>query len=91
MTPAELDARLSAEFLEVLGGFAVAEGEEGFPPGTRTVLLLGPREPGFWPHLQAQPEWDGAPDPVDRWSRRVIGRIAFAIGAGDEQHAAVAG
>lgn len=81
MTPAELDARLSAEFLEVLGGFAVAEGEEGFPSGTRTVLLLGPREPGFWPHLQTQPEWDGAPDPVDRWSRRVVGRLACDLGA----------
>ncbi|AWD21642.1 ferredoxin [Fuscovulum blasticum] len=81
MTPAELDARLLAEFLEVLGGFAVAEGEEGFPPGTRTVLLLGPREPGFWPHLQAQTEWDGSPDPVDRWSRRVVGRLACDLGA----------
>ncbi|PTE13647.1 ferredoxin [Pseudogemmobacter blasticus] len=81
MTPADLDARLSAEFLEILGGFAVAEGEEGFPPGTRTVLLLGPREPGFWPHLLAQPEWDGAPDPVDRWSRRVVGRLACDLGA----------
>ncbi len=80
MTPADLDARLSAEFLELLGGFAVAEGEEGFPPGTRTVLLLGPREPGFWPHLLAQPEWDGAPDPVDRWSRRVVGRLACDLG-----------
>jgi hypothetical protein len=66
--------------LDVLGGFAVADGEEGFPAGTRTLLLLGPLEPGFWPHLKAQPEWDG-PDPVDRWSRRVIGRIACDLGA----------
>lgn len=58
----------------------MAEGEEGFPAGTRTLLLLGPREPGFWAHLQAQPEW-GGPDPVDRWSRRVIGRIACDLGA----------
>lgn len=65
----------------MLGGFAVAEGEAGFPAGTRTLLLLGPDEPGFWPHLQAQPEWDGAPDPVDRWSRRVIGGLACDLGA----------
>lgn len=58
----------------------MAEGEEGFPAGTRTLLLLGPAEPGFWAHLQAQPEW-GGPDPVDRWSRRVIGRIACDLGA----------
>ncbi len=75
-----LEARLAEERLEVLGGFAVAEGEAGFPAGTRTLLMLGPREPGFWPHLQAQPEW-GEPDPVDRWSRRVIGRIACDLGA----------
>ncbi|MBC7480215.1 MAG: ferredoxin, partial [Pseudorhodobacter sp.] len=43
-------------------------------------LLIGPQEPGFWPHLQAQPEW-GAPDPVGRWSRRVIGRVACDLGA----------
>jgi epoxyqueuosine reductase len=76
-----LKAALAAEQLEVLGGFAVAEGAEGFPAGTRTLLLLGPKEPGFWPHLTAQPEWDGEPDPVDRWSRRVIGRIACDLGA----------
>ena len=75
-----LEALLGAERLDVLGGFAVAEGEAGFPAGTRTLLLLGPKEPGFWAHLQAQPEW-GAPDPVDRWSRRVIGRIACDLGA----------
>lgn len=73
--------RLAEERLEVLGGFAVAEGEAGFPPGTRTLLMLGPKEPGFWPHLTSQPEWDGAPDPVDRWSRRVIGRIACDLRA----------
>ncbi|WP_374435915.1 ferredoxin [Tabrizicola sp.] len=75
-----LEAALEAERLEVLGGFAVAEGEAGFPAGTRTLLLLGPKEPGFWAHLQAQPEW-GDPDPVDRWSRRVIGRIACDLGS----------
>ncbi len=75
-----LAAWLAEERLEVLGGFHVAEGEAGFPSGTQTLLMLGPQEPGFWPHLQAQPEW-GAPDPVDRWSRRVIGRIACDLGA----------
>ncbi len=66
--------------LEILGGFAVTEGEDGFPKGTRTLLLLGPKEPGFWPHVTAQPEWNG-PDPVDRWSRRVIGGVACDFGA----------
>ncbi|MCQ0091117.1 ferredoxin [Roseovarius sp. M141] len=46
-----------------------------------TVILLGP-SPGFWPMMIATPEMqDGAPDPIDRWSRRVIGDLALALGA----------
>ena len=76
----QVQAALDPHYLEVLGGFAVKEGEAGFPAGTRTLLMIGPKEPGFWPHLQAQPEWNG-PDPVDRWSRRVIGRVACDLGS----------
>ena len=78
---AQIGAALAAHELTVLGGFQAVP-QDALPPGTRTLLLVGPREPGFWPHLTAQPEWqDGAPDPVDRWSRRVIGRIACDLGA----------
>jgi ferredoxin len=80
-TLAGISASLLPHRLEVLGGFAVSPGEAGFPPGTRTLLLIGPAEPGFWAHLTSQPEWDGTPDPVDRWSRRVIGRIACDLRA----------
>jgi epoxyqueuosine reductase len=80
LTLAGLQARLDLCQLQVLGGFAVKDGEAGFPKGTRTLVLLGPQEPGFWPHLQAQGEW-GGPDPVDRWSRRVIGQLACDLGA----------
>ena len=73
-----LTALLRPHFLEVLGGFD-CKGEAEFPDWARSVLLLGPREPGFWAHLKAQPEWGGA-DPVDRWSRRVIGRLACDLG-----------
>lgn len=76
-----LEARLAKEHLAVIGGFAVAPEEAGFPAGTRTLLLIGPAEPGFWSHMTSQPEWDGGPDPVDRWSRRAIGRIACDLGA----------
>lgn len=49
--------------------------------GGDTVLLLGPKEPGFWAHFTAQPEYaDGAPDPLDRWSKRAIGALASAWG-----------
>jgi ferredoxin len=80
MTPDDITERLAAQALELLGGFAAAPGDD-LPPGTRTLLLIGPGA-GFWPHLTAQPEWqDGAPDPVDRWSRRALGRIACDLGA----------
>lgn len=64
--------------LEVLGGFA-AQDDPALPKGTRTLLLLGPREPGFWPAVQASEFW-GGPDPVDRWSRAVVGRLACDLG-----------
>lgn len=75
----EIDAALARHQLEVLGGFHATD-DATLPRGTRTLLLIGPHEPGFWHHLQAQPEWDGSPDPIDRWSRRVIGRLACDLG-----------
>lgn len=56
------------EALAVFG--ALHEGEE-------TIVLLGPHEPGFWACFTATPEYqDGQADPLDRWSKRVIGRLA---------------
>ena len=75
----DLTARLAPHHLEILGGFSCA-GDDTLPPGTRTVLMLGPAEPGYWAHLKAQPEWGGV-DPVDKWSRRVIGGMACDLGA----------
>ncbi len=58
--------------LDVMGGVQ----EDG-----GTVILLGP-SPGFWPMMKATPEMqDGAPDPIDRWSRRVIRGLAVALRA----------
>lgn len=81
VTLAGIGALLARHHLSVLGGFAIAEDEAGLPRGTRTLLLIGPGGAGYWPHLTAQPEWDGVADPVDRWSRRVIGRLACDLGA----------
>ena len=75
-----IDGLAAAEALFVAGAFHPGPGD-GLPEGTGTLVLLAPREPGFWAHLAAQPEWaDGAPDPLDRWSRRVVGRLACALG-----------
>ena len=75
---ADIEAMAAAERLMVMGGFH-AEPEDGLP-GTATLLLLGPAEPGFWAHVTAAPEW-GGDDPVDRWSARVIGEMARVLGA----------
>jgi hypothetical protein len=66
--------------LGVLGAFHPGP-EDAAPAGTGTLVLLGPEEPGFWAHVTAAPEFaDGAPDPLDRWSARVIGALAEATG-----------
>lgn len=66
--------------LGVFGAFHLSP-EDGLPEAFRTLVLLGSEEPGFWPHLTRQPEWqDGSPDPIDRWSRRVIGGMACDLG-----------
>ncbi|MCB2136798.1 MAG: ferredoxin [Rhodobacteraceae bacterium] len=66
--------------LAIFGGFHPGA-DDNCPDGTGTLLLIGPSEPGFWAHVTAQPEWrDGAPDPIDRWSKRTLGEIAGVIG-----------
>jgi hypothetical protein len=66
--------------LAVFGGFHPAHGDV-CPVGTGTVLLFGPAEPGFWVHVTIMPEWqDGAADPLDRWSKRVLDDIAASHG-----------
>jgi len=68
--PPALTEALAANHLFVAG--AVQAGAE-------TILLLSPLEPGFWAHATGQPEFsDGHPDPLDRWSKRVIAALATA-------------
>ena len=43
--------------------------------------LVGPDEPAFWPIFSASREYgDGQPDPMDRWSARVLTSIADDLG-----------
>ena len=79
VTLAGITAMAAPHHLAVLGGFTCQD-DPGLPAGTRSLLLLGPAEPGYWAHVTAQPEWC-APDPIDRWSRRVIGGMACDLGA----------
>ena len=67
-----------SERLEVFG-LLHAEPDDGIGEGT--IVLLGPAEPGFWSHVTATPEFgDGEPDPLDRWSARMVRRIAANAG-----------
>ena len=85
MTPAPdleaIAARARAGGLAVLGAFHPLPAD-CVPEGCATLVLLGPDEPGFWPHFRASPEArDGGDHPLDRWSRRVVGGLAGAMGA----------
>ena len=52
------------------------------PDGADTITLGGPDEPRFWAIFTQSPEYkDGQPDPLARWSRRVLTAIAADIGA----------
>ncbi len=76
-SPADtLRAALAENHLVPLGE---APPDPAFCPEDSTALvLIGPQGgPGWWRHVQTQPEWrDGQPDPVDRWSVRVLGGLA---------------
>lgn len=82
--PPDLDAvqkAARAVHLDVAGAFH-PKADHGCPAGTGTVILLSPQEPAFWPAFTASAEFgDGAPDPMDRWSARVIGKLAEDLGA----------
>ncbi len=77
---AEIVAAAGAQGLALLGGFH-PEPDDGVPEGQGTLFLIGPG-PDFWPAFAASPERrDGAADPLDRWSGRVIGGLADRLGA----------
>lgn len=76
---AVLDAAGEAGLI-VMGALDVAAtGAKAVEAGTLVLLGAGP---AFWTTFTEAPEWtDGAADPVDRWSMRVIGGLAKDFGA----------
>ena len=69
--PTDLGALLAPHGLRPFGDCQVDD---------QTLTLIGPDEPRFWPIFVASPEYaDGAPDPLDRWSARIICDVAQAI------------
>src|SRR6056297_821761 len=79
MTLPEITRRAAPHHLAVMGALHLKADEV---PGHATLVLLGPLEPGFWTAFTQTPEYnDGTPDPMDRWSTRVIGVLAGDLGA----------
>ena len=78
-------AAVEAEGLASRGAFRVAA-DDAVPPfmdGTpaETLVLVGNTSPGMWTVFSASEEAaDGAPDALDRWSRRVVSRLADTLG-----------
>ena len=72
MTWTELEARSAPYGLILMGTMHDAGG---------TVALLG-AGPEMWPRFTASGEFaDGQPDPLDRWSKRVLGGLAASLDA----------
>ncbi|SMY06387.1 ferredoxin [Flavimaricola marinus] len=64
----------------MVAGVAPAAPEDGLPPSIKSIVLLAPDEPRFWPMFTETAEYnDGAPDALDRWSRKAIGGIACEL------------
>lgn len=62
-----------------LGALASLPADPAFcPANAQSLILIGPQAGArWWRTMTAAPEWrDGLPDPVDRWSKRIIGALA---------------
>lgn len=88
MMPAGFDAcaeHIAAAGLAVRGGFHVEDADVVPPVGgaaARTLVLIGNTGSSFWPVFRASREYqDGRPDPLDRWSERVIAGLGRQLDA----------
>jgi ferredoxin len=85
MDMASIEAALAREGLIARGGFhpGVSDGVPALESGglVRTLVMVGNAGPEMWRAFAASPEHDTAADPLDRWSRRVLGELATELGA----------
>jgi len=69
----QLQERLGISGLRILHSGPPTEAWPARPHTIQSVLIIGHAGSEFWPHFRASEEYaDGMPDPLDRWSRRVI-------------------
>ena len=74
----DLSDSLSGHGLILRGGFHPEPGEAGLE-GVGTALLVGNAGAAMWEAFE--PHIDSAPDPLNRWTARVVEPIAEAFGA----------
>lgn len=74
-------AEAAQEHRLFVAGICTALPADNLAKGMLSIHLLSPDEPGFWAHATAQPEFaDGQPDPLDRWSARVVKALGAQFG-----------
>lgn len=77
---AQVQSHAATHALAVAG--IVQASDTALPDGVVSLLLLAPDGPRFWAHFTASDAYlDGAPDPMDRWSKSVIDAMAQKFGA----------
>ncbi len=77
----DVAAALRPHGLAVLGAFHPEAGD-GVPGDCGTLVMAGPDGAAFWRVFQDSAEFaDGATDPLNRWSERVLGGVAETLGA----------
>ena len=77
-----IQSAIQSAGLAFRGGFH--PGAEELPEGAtaKTIIMLGFTGKAQWPGFAASPEAsDGEPHPLDRWSYRVVSKLARDIGA----------
>ncbi|WP_146591749.1 ferredoxin [Puniceibacterium confluentis] len=80
MTLAAIEVEAQAHALTIRGAIHPVA-DPHVPADCQTLVMLGPDEPAFWQVFAASAEHgDGQPDPLDRWSRRVVGSLAEQFG-----------
>lgn len=74
-----LQGRFGDVGLSIVGSFDIEPKDQ---LAGRSVVIVANAGSSFWPNFRTSAEYvDGRADPLDRWTRRTVGRIAERIGA----------
>lgn len=74
-----VEQRVTVTGLALRGGFYPVAAD-GLPSQVRTVVLVGDLGGRLWPYFNKTRRDE--PDPLDNWTRRVLGVVASDLGAG---------